>query len=129
MNFCILVESINQQNSISDNNSNEIDSENEYDSESSKIKSFRKKILENKFSYSQVLIVHHQQNPYGNAKQLIQRLMSNENVSSILNKMKNRLITIVIEKNRSNEISILIHKIIITIIIIIIIMVMEEDYD
>jgi hypothetical protein len=42
MNFSILVESINQQNSISDNNSNEIDSENEYDSESSKIKSFKK---------------------------------------------------------------------------------------
>jgi len=38
--FSILVESINQQNSLSDNNSNDMDSENEYDSESSIFKSF-----------------------------------------------------------------------------------------
>jgi hypothetical protein len=53
----------------------------------------------NKFSSHQVLTIHHQQNHYGNEKQqlVIQRLISNENVSSILKKMKN-------QKNRFNEI-------------------------
>jgi len=49
--FSILVESINQQNSLSDNNSNDIDSDNDYDSESGIFKIPKKKTRKSFFCF------------------------------------------------------------------------------